>query len=708
MLALTYWVSFQAFGQGQALRGEVLDAANQQPLIGATIKVLGTSPLKGGSTDADGQYVIADIPVGRYEVEISYVGYSTRLESSVVIGTAQATQLSVALSEKRFELRGVTVQSIERPVLNESALLSARSFSVEEMGRIPFGLDDPARMAQRFAGVVPNTSLLSNELRIRGHSSRSVLWRIGGVDIYNPSHFAGLSGTGGAVTILSQRLLSNTDFYSGAFPADYGNTVGGVMDVQFRNGNMEERAHSAQLSVMGIDFATEGPLGKKGNNSYLANYRYSTTNFLRIILPLVAIPTYQDLSFKIHHRLDNGAHLDFFGMGGRSSTINTPILDTAVWVESPNRSFGSNNTSTTATTGITYLHPVSKDTYLSGSIIGTGIFADVKSYRIRPDLISADTLNRIDDFEGRLAFSGYVNHQFGPRHTHRTGIIINGMHTDVFFTRTRTNTVNDSAVTTVETLRTGKGNSALLQAYSRSQFYPNEQWQINAGLHLMYFAFTSEVSVEPRLSARWQFRPNQSLAFAYGLHSQLEPFFTYVNQQPIDGQLVAQNQDLRFNKAHHFNLGWRYQPTTNLRLGVELYYQHQYDLVVAVKYPIARMGFRSNQFEAWDLNNGGTARNMGVELAAERRFNAGYYFLTNVSLFDATYVANDGIRRNGQYNAQFVTNGVVGKEWAVGQARGKNNFLSANLTATYGGPQYYTWIDEDLWEEQREVKVDLA
>lgn len=686
-------ITMTAAGQGRTLRGEIRDANSQVPLVGATVKVIGTDPLKGGATDLDGKYAIEDIPVGRYDVEISYVGYTTQVENGVMIASGQATLLSITLTENRFELAEVTITSSQRTVLNESALLSARSFRVEELGRIPGGIDDPARMARKFPGVIPNASILNNEINVRGNSSRAVMWRIGDVDIYNPSHFAVLGGSGGGITILSQRLLSNTDFFAGAFPADYGNTLGAVFDVRFRNGDLEKRSHSAQISVVGLDLATEGPIGKKGNTSYLANYRYSTTSLLNQFLVQNFIPAYQDLSFKLHHRFKNGAMLDFFGMGGISSTRRDARVDTTQNTPAQLAGFGFLTRNTTATVGTTYLQPLSENTYVKASLVGTGMKAYQRIWYLNPTDLSNDTSRLGDDLEARLSFSGFINHEFSPQHTHRTGIIVNGLYSDVFYADEPTIDFVGNIRGPADTVRMGSGVSALVQAYTRSQFYLNPQWQINAGLHLMYLAMTGEVSLEPRVSARWQLRPNHSLAFAYGLHSQMEPFFAYISRQRINGRMVALNSDLRFNKAHHFNLAWHHQSQKNLRIGVELYYQHQYNLVVGEEVPVSRVAANNWKFESWQLNNGGTGRNYGIEVSVERSFSQGYYFLANTSVFDATYVANDGVRRNSRYNARFLVNAVGGKEWQVGSRKGKDNLLSINLSATYGGPQYFTTID---------------
>ncbi|MEL6534640.1 MAG: TonB-dependent receptor [Bacteroidota bacterium] len=697
-----------AFSQGNTLRGTVVDATTQAPLIGATVKVLDTEPLKGGSTDLDGRYVISEVPTGRYNVEVSYVGFTAKIITAVAITSGEATQLSVALSENRFELNEVTVTADQRTVLNESALLSARSFRVEELGRIPGGIDDPARMAKKFPGVSPNPNLLSNEINIRGNSTRAVLWRVGDVDIYNPSHFARLNGAGGRVTMLSQRVLANTDFYSGSFPADYGNALGGVFDVQFRNGNMETPTHSIQLSVLGIDAATEGPLGKSGKSSYLANYRYSTTNLVSLLLNEVSVPTYQDLSFKFHHELAGGGYLDVFGLGGISRTVTTVNLDTTQWGETQAAVQGNLRQHHTATVGVIWLQPITKDTYVKASLAGTGLRVIQDSWRLERDLVTADTTINANDNDARLTFSAFINHRFSPRHTHRSGVIVNGLHYHGFLQRGEVLDGTTDSIGPLLTTRMGRAQSLLVQAYSRSQFYLSPTWQANVGLHMMYLALTNEISLEPRASVRWQVHPKHSLSLAYGLHSQMEPFFTLVSQRPEGNSFVPINPDLRFNKAHHMALAWRYQSSNNFRLGMEAYYQHQFNLVVGTDLPVSRVAANNTFFDTWELDNGGTGRNMGIELIAERNFSQDYYVLANASLFDATYVANDGIRRNSQFNAGYIVNLAGGKEWEIRGKEGRNNLLGLNLSATYSGPQYFTGFNEELAQTSGRFQLDYA
>lgn len=672
----------------QNIRGRVFDQFTQQALVGASLVVQNENLKLGTVSDEKGEFVFTAVPVGRYEIKVQYIGYASLARKGLLLTSGQELVLELGLNEQALTGDAVQIVADQRKVTNEAAVVSARSFSVEELRRIPGGIDDPARMVSKLPGVSPNGSALTNELNVRGNSSRAVIWRLEGVDIYNPNHFGALGGTGGSITLFSQQLLTNTDFFSGAFPADYGNALGGVFDARFRNGNTQKREHTLQIGFLGIDAATEGPLSASGNASYLANYRYSTTGLVDQFLDLGAIPSFQDLSFKLHFKLPKSGTVDVFGLGGIATILQLPVMDSSLWSTDIGSDLGNVTRSVTGTVGVSYFQPLSEKTYLRTALIGTGIKLGLLRYIQNRDLVSADTTYKSADEEYRLTWSTYLSHKFGARHQNRTGLMIHAMAADLLLIE---GDIDGGNIANPDTLRQGTGQGLLVQAYTRSQFLLNEKWQLNAGLHLMYFPLTGEVSLEPRLGLRWQISPKQSLAFGYGLHSQMEPFFTYVAaRRAANGQLQAINDDLGFNKAHHLVLAYRWQFNSRLRLGFEAYYQSQFNLVVGTEVPIARIAALDYAFESFDLDNGGSGRNMGIEFALERSFTAGYYLMLNGSLFDATYIANDGIERSSINNAGIVGNAIVGKEWQVGRKKGKANLFNLNLSATYSGAQFYT------------------
>jgi hypothetical protein len=199
-------------------------------------------------------------------------------------------------------------------------VLSARAFSTEETDRYAGSRGDPARMASNFAGV-SGTDDSRNDLVIRGNSPFGVLYRVDNVVIPNPSHFAVAGATGGSVAILNNRMLSTSDFLTGAFPGEFGNAIAGVFDIRMKNGNNERHEYTTQLGIMGAEVFGEGPINKKAKSSYIFNARYATLEGLvklGIDIGTEAIPKYEDVQFKLNFPMKNGDNLSVFGIGGYS------------------------------------------------------------------------------------------------------------------------------------------------------------------------------------------------------------------------------------------------------------------------------------------------------------------------------------------------------------------------------------------------------
>ena len=151
----------------------------------------------------------------------------------------------------------VTAKKDKSEVLNEMALVSARSFTVDETKRFAGSFNDPARMVASYAGVQSNAEG-SNEIVVRGNSSRGILWRLEGVEIPNPNHFADEGSTGGPINALNSNMLSDSDFFTGAFAPEYGNALSGIFDMKLRTGNNEQREYTFTASTLGLDFTAEG------------------------------------------------------------------------------------------------------------------------------------------------------------------------------------------------------------------------------------------------------------------------------------------------------------------------------------------------------------------------------------------------------------------------------------------------------------------
>ncbi|HZL09200.1 MAG TPA: carboxypeptidase-like regulatory domain-containing protein [Prolixibacteraceae bacterium] len=238
MSLLIFTFSGFAHQNGQVIKGKIVDAVSQTPLPGASVVISESSPILGTITDAEGNFKLWNIKPGRYNVLVSFIGYENFIFREVLVGTGKEVVLNAGLKElpETIDEIKVTAQTSKEQATNPMATISARQLSVEESSRHAGGYDDPARLAGSFAGVA--SEMGNNGIVIRGNSSRYMLWKLEGVEISNPTHFADVIAFGaGGITALSSQMLANSDFFTGAFPAEYGNALSGVFDVKLRTGN---------------------------------------------------------------------------------------------------------------------------------------------------------------------------------------------------------------------------------------------------------------------------------------------------------------------------------------------------------------------------------------------------------------------------------------------------------------------------------------
>ena len=236
----------------QTVKGTITDQDSNAPIIGANVMVLNSDPVLGGSTGVDGTFRIENVPIGRITLVVTSIGYEQRIIPDIVVGSGKEVVINFALEESlvRLEEIVVTGKDHKSQVSNEMVQVSGRTFSVEETNRYAGTLNDPARAVSNFAGIQANAEG-DNHIVVRGNSPNNVQWRMEGIEIPNPNHFAEEGSSGAAINILNGKMLTNSDFYTGAFAAEYGNVLGGVFDMKMRTGNRDKREYSVGVGVLG-------------------------------------------------------------------------------------------------------------------------------------------------------------------------------------------------------------------------------------------------------------------------------------------------------------------------------------------------------------------------------------------------------------------------------------------------------------------------
>ncbi|MGV3586136.1 MAG: TonB-dependent receptor [Adhaeribacter sp.] len=701
IVCLLFLLGLQAHAQNltQTIRGRVLDKESQEPLIGASVAITSTEPLKGTITDNDGYFKIERVPVGRHTLKINYLGYEEQVLPELLLGSGKELVLNIGLIESIRQMNEVVITAAQEKgvPLNEMATLSARSISVEETKRYAASVNDPARAAQSYAGV-GSTDDTRNEIVVRGNSPRGVLWRIEGVEVPNPNHFGEEGASGGGISILSVNMLDNSDFYTGAFPAEYGNALSGVFDIKLRRGNNEKREYAVQAGVLGLDFAAEGPFKAGYKGSYLVNYRYSTLAILNKIGVNIAgdgALDFQDFSYKLHLPTTKAGVFSVWGIGGLSQQNIEAERDITKWQHRWDN-YDDKFTSSMAATGISHTYFLPNNAYLESAITFSGsrneYRQDSLSAEYNPNLIYRHQFNNIT---GRA--SVLYNQKFNARHTLRTGFIYSNLGFDLFSEGTN-NDEHD-----LQRYVSNDGRTGLWQAYGQWKYRFAEKWTLNTGLHAISLALNGNTSVEPRLGLKWNFSPTQSLGAGFGVHSRHESMNLYFAEKSLaNGQLSYPNKELGFTKAKHYVISYDNQLREDLRLKVESYYQSLYNVPVWADQTNTESALNATDgFTTNSLVNTGSGKNYGVEMTLEKFFTKNYYFLVTGSLYNSKYTASNGQEFSTRFNGQHLLNGLVGKEFKVG--RQKANLIGVNFRLNWAGGNRYTPVDLEKSREQNKA-----
>lgn len=671
----------------QTIKGTVVDIESQTTLPGAAVQILNSDPLRGTTTDFDGFFKLENVSVGRHDLLISFVGYEDVILSNLAVTSGKELVLQIEMKEALTEIDEIVVSGNNQKdqPLNSMASISARSFSVEETRRYAGGIDDPARMASSFAGVNSSTNVGDNRIVVRGNSPKGILWKLDGVAIPNPNHFGQIGGTGGGVTVFSGQMLSNSDFFTGAFPAEYGNALAAVFDMNLRIGNNEKREHAVQIGVQGIDISSEGPFSKNGKASYLFNYRYSLLGIMGAIIygkqgGVNEFPVYQDLCFKINLPTSKLGTFSVSAISGIGSLKNEPDTgDVSYEWQLAEEDFQTKM----AAVSLTNKYIIGKKTYLQNSLVATGNSIDIQNSMFpMPDNIFLR--NDISYFDGKYAFNSLINHKFNAKLSNRTGFIYNYMFYDTDIKGATS--YDDDFVQVVKS----KGETNLIQAFSQFKYRVTENITANLGSHFQYFTLNDNYSVEPRASLKWNFTDKQSIAFGYGLHGQLENISIYmIENKDENNNIISSNKDLDFTKAHHFVFAYDLLITNNLRLKIEPYYQSLFNVPVIENTYFSTINITEGVINN-KLINEGTGTNKGIDFTLERFLDNNFYWLATVSLYDSKYVGGDGIEYNTKYNGNFAINALLGKEFVTK----KQNIFGINGKINFSGGERYMPLDE--------------
>ena len=674
----------------QTIRGQVCDVASGEPMIGVTITVENGMTLATVS-DMDGNFVINNVPVGRHSVRATFIGYEPVLLKEQLVTSGKELVLTLKMRESIAELGEVVIKPrVNKQLpLNEMAQVGARMFSVEEASRYAGGMADPARTASMFAGVA--TGGATNGISIHGNSPQMLQWRVEGVEVNNPNHFAEITEAGGGIfTSLNGTVLANSDFLTGAMPAEYGNALSGAFDMKMRVGNNTKYEHAVQVGTLGVDFASEGPLGKGSKASYLVNYRYS---FLEIAKKIHAINMdketldYQDLSFKLNMPTTKAGTFAVW-FTGLIDNYENEVPDVSDWetLWDMNDSWSRQRN---CAVGVTHNYRFKSGGTLHSSVAYTGAYRKLGVTNYDEQMTATPGMNGRNS-EWSVIISAQHQHKVSSRYTMQNGF----EHRHMAF-NTWLDWIHEAGGPLYRVYESD-GNTGLTRLYSSHKVALSNRLSTVAGVNVMWFNLNDQWLVEPRVSVQYKTSTSSTLSLAYAMNSRKESTDTYFVKE-------ASNEDLGLTRSHHISMSFAQRLGENAMLKIEPYWQWLFDVPVeqGTTYSILN---HSNFFQDRALVNEGAGRNYGIDLTLERYLKDGFYGMLTATLFKSEYRDAQGQWHHSRQDRGWITNILGGKEWMVG--KNKKNVFGVNGRLTLMGGDRYTPIPDDITFEDVMMRPD--
>ena len=681
----------------QTLKGRVTDAITGETLIGAVVKVV-EIPSAGAETNVDGEFSISIAQSGRYTIETSYIGYEPSVLKEVLVAGAKDVVLEITLRDNTSELAEVVVRPRvnKEATLNPTALAGGMMLSMEEASRYAGGYNDPARLVTAFAGVAGQGD--GNGISVHGNAPQFMQYRLEGVEIFSPNHFADLYSAGfGMVSALNSNVITNSDFFVSTFNSSYNNALSGLFDVRMRVGNSSKFENGVQVGSVGIEWTSEGPISRKNNSSFIFNYRYGVSTIAR---KLKLIDTYgsqydfQDLSLKLNFTTKKAGTFSIFALGfiDKSWDVELGIEDIHSIYDASDQEGSLHN----AVAGATHkIHLDNKWTWRT-----------TLAYNMQHNKVDMEYWGLIFDdnykptgFEGKNYPFSYLkqnedrlvlNTELSKQVTPRWLLQFGGEYSHRFFDLNFRAAENVYEPVPATPYYATKDNTGLASIFWSNLLKPVDGLSINLGVSGSYFLLSKDFSIEPRFSVKWEPGERHSISIGYGLHSMIEKLDAYFFRD-ANGNLA--NKDLGFSKAHHLLTTYMYKLTDNLNLRFNAYYQYGFNTPVGINGSTFCTVNRLFNYIEEPLVNKGNTRNYGADITLEHYMSKGFYGQVNGSLFKSEYRGLDKKWRNQLYDRGYMVKALGGKEWMLGKR--KQNVFNVSVKYTIQGGLRHTPIDVD-------------
>ena len=621
--------------QNASLRGRVVDAVNNEPLPFVNVIVSGTTT--GTITDMDGNFVLTGLTPGFVRVEASFVGYRRAVSSEVEVSAARVNSVEIQMEEQKEQIEEVTVTASPFRKTEESPV-SLRSIGIGEIEKSPGANRDISKVIQSFPGV-QSTPAYRNDVIIRGGGPSESRFYLDGVEVPFINHFSTQGASGGPVGIINADFLREVNYYSGAFPANRGNALSGVLEFNQVDGNSEKLKFQGTVGASEVAATLDGPLGEK--TTFVFSARRSYLELLFSVLELPFLPNFTDFQFKVRSRIDKKNELTFIGLGA----VDVNKLNLGIDNPDEQQQFILSqipvNEQWNYTVGAVYKHfrdNSFQTVVLSRSHLNNGAYKyfdndDSSEENKILDYISEEIENklrlenttRIDgykfNFGANLDFTTYTN-STQQRRFYGDGIL------------------NVDYNTKLNLIKWG-----FFAQGSKNLF--DERLVLSLGLRADANNYSSSMNnllnqLSPRFSASYSLTPLWSLNFNTGRYYQLPSYTTLGFQQ--NDVLVNKENNLKYIMADHLIGGLEFRPRQTVLFTLEGFLKNYKDYPFSVKDQIslANKGGDFGVIGDEEVLSQSEGRAYGAEFQARVNAPGGFNFNLSYTLVRSEFLNGSG------------------------------------------------------------------
>jgi hypothetical protein len=655
-----------AHAQTGSIQGQVIDATTQQPLPGVNVVLADTTV--GAATNVNGRFEITGLAPGTYTLQASFVGYAPQTKTDVVVRPSRPTLITFQLREAAVELEGLVVQGsafADEP----EAPTSVQTLGAEEVRRTPGGQNDISRTLLSLPGVTGGVDN-RNDLLVRGGGPSENAYFLDGIRIPQINHFATQGATGGALGLVNVDFIRETTFYTGGFPARYGDALSSVLAIENRNGSPDGVAGDFTLGAVEAALTLDGPLPTAPNESsnWIFSIRRSYLQFLFQALDLPIRPSYWDAQTKIVHDVGPANRLTLVGLGAIDDFTIAPPDDGDFEAQETARRVLDND-QWSYTVGGVWQH------LMTDGVVKTALSRSTTDFQFSDNDADGDAVIRNGSRETETRLRTDADWRLSPRVSLGIGGgITRAAVTTDFFERARPGTRFDEDLAFSNTLGLWRGFTyaqATLRGFGG-------RLTLSPGLRLNGTSFLdTPLYLSPRLSASLQLAPQWALNASTGVFQQAPEYIALVVQDDR-GRYV--NDGLPFIRSDHYVAGVEWQPTASARFTLEGYYKDYDRYPVSASDPrisLANLGGDFGFIGAEPLRGVGKGRAYGAELFAQKKLTERFYGLAAYTLGWSEFSGADGTLRPSSWDVRHtvsLTAGYrIGQRWEIGA---KWRFLS--------------------------------